>query len=77
MIDLDEVATELLQGAALILESRKVESAAQASACLLEIVSRLPVNRATLLDEEESLRSEIPAPNWTSAFPSLPVPSRL
>jgi len=42
MIDLDEVATELLQGAALIFKSSEFESAAQASACLLEIVSRFP-----------------------------------
>jgi len=76
MIDLDEVATELIEGAALILKNNGFERGGQACACLLEIVSRLPLDQPTLLDTKESLRSEIPAANWTLAFPAGPVPSR-
>jgi len=69
LIDPDEIADDLLGGANLILQCAPSEAADQATACVLEIVSRLPLTHADLMETQVALGTRLPAANWSSAFP--------
>jgi hypothetical protein len=69
LIDPDEIADDLLGAANLILQCAPSEAADQATACMLEIVSRLPVTQAGLMETQVALGTRLPAANWSSAFP--------
>jgi len=58
-----------LGGANLILQCAPSEAADQATACVLEIVSLLPLTHADLMETQVALGTRLPAANWSSAFP--------
>ncbi len=73
MIDPNAVASDLLQGAALILDRNPMSGAAQPVACLLDVIGNLPVDNPAVLQGMETLRRMVPVPDWRTVFPSITV----